>query len=193
MNWEQRLEQGFTINQKHYCVQHLSPLTHSYEIESLDKTLSCHIQFSSHCCTELAEKRVRPSVFLNDRGAKRRFCFNRYNASHSLVELVKNLHNAILKKDKGGSRNVILVELEHNGTTDVYKIYLNVKKNSTRGIDLSMFVETAHTQYPPEHPKYNPHTAIHSKEDLVKLPSIRGAIYLANIFNDKPVKFKDPR
>lgn len=132
-------------------------------------------------------------MYLNDRGVKRRFCFNRYNASKNLVGLVENLSNALLKKDKSGNRNVLLVELEHNGTIDVYKIFLNVKKNREKGIDLAMFVETAHIQYPPEHPKYNAHTAIHSKADLAELPSISGAIYLKNIFEKKPIRFKEAR
>lgn len=193
MNWEERLTNGFTINNKHYCIKHLQSFTHSYRINSLNKNLICHIQFSSHCCTEEAQNRVSPAMFLNDRGTKRRFCFERYRASKNLVALIKNLNEALLKKDKGGSRNVLLVELEHDGSTDVYKIFLNVKKNKTKGIDLSMFVETAHIQYPPSHPKYNAHTAIHGKADLAKLPSIRGATYLANIFENKSIRFNYPR
>jgi len=193
MNWNQRLEHGFTINSKHYSVKHLNSFIHSYQIKSLNRDLNCHIQFSSHCCTEEAQNRVSSAMYLNDRGVKRRFCFNRYNASKNLVGLVENLSNALLKKDKSGNRNVLLVELEHNGTIDVYKIFLNVKKNREKGIDLAMFVETAHIQYPPEHPKYNAHTAIHSKADLAELPSISGAIYLKNIFEKKPIRFKEAR
>jgi hypothetical protein len=193
MNWNERLLHGFTINGVNYSVKHLNEFIHSYEIKSLGRILNCHIRFSGHCCTEEADSKVSPAMHLNDRGAKRRFSFERYHASKHLVELIKNIHNVPLRKDKGGSSNALLVELNLNGTTDVYKIFLNVKKNQQKGVELSMYVETAHIQYSPTHPKYRSHTAIHSKADLDKLPKISGGLYLANIFQNKPIVFKNPR
>lgn len=191
MNWQERLEQGFTIDGKHFCVAHLKQFDHSFIIKSLNnRALKCRIEFSSHCCSDkpLGDMIHPDCLVIDEKGNRREFCLTRYEASQfKLKELVQNLDSAKLYKgDDRQNVNVYFVEFEYNGKTDVYRIFLNARKAKDPNFDLLIYIESAYLPYPKDHPRYNINSII-TREKLRKLFHISGAVYLKKRFQGEEV------
>lgn len=193
MEWKDRLEHGFVINGKTYCVAHLRQFDHSFTIKALNnRELKCRIEFSSHCCSDkpLDENiPVPPELLVIDsKGTYREFCTARHEASQvKLRELIMNLDKAKLYKgDDRQNVNVFFVEFEYNGTTSVYRIFLNARKAKDPNLDMLIYIESAYLPYPKDHPRYNENSII-TKRKIRKMDYIGGAIYLQKRFQKQEI------
>lgn len=144
----------FFFDKKVYSLSHLNSFRVTYiqpaTKDKQEKKYHCIIEFSTHCFTKDPHKNTSDNTKYSDEliykteKENRIFCFERYNLSFRLPnilknEMTKNKCYFTSANDKFLSIDVIEDEKKIN-----YEIYFSLKKSSLKECDVHIFINSAY-------------------------------------------------
>jgi hypothetical protein len=138
--------QPFIFYNKNYDLAHLHPFEMACKQAAFngkpEKSYTFEVCFSLHCFTykELSDTDTR--LHYRDNRETRVFCFERYELSKKLPEIIRN----IFEKNcyHTGHSNYFTVEfIDLHGKNTEYQVYFTVSKSSRRGV-LTLYIQSAY-------------------------------------------------
>jgi len=136
---------SFKYNGEIYDLGHLHPRQWLYEQEKTDKCPArkyhFNIEFSMHCFTVQAFEVIDETLLYKGPRETRLFCFERYELSKQLPEILENIDKKVCYHTHHGHFFTIEVQ-NQQGIKKDYEIYFDVKK-SGKGW-LTLFVKSAY-------------------------------------------------
>lgn len=144
MQWNEFIYRGDVYN-----LSHLNPFEWYFEQPKTDKTQArryrFNVLFSMHCFTKGGT--LSQDKFLLYKGPKetRTFCFERYQHSKQLPEIIKGLGNRVCWHTHHGSFFTIEIQ-DIEGKTREYEVYFEVFK-SAKGW-MTLYVKSAYMRDP---------------------------------------------
>jgi hypothetical protein len=154
-----------------YSFTHLAPFTINIDIPSEGKNAALNftleVKFSTHCVS--ATTVPHPSKLFLDEGRKERFfCLQRYDLSHALPKIIKDLQNRSCHHAR--NRNYVTVEISGPGGEKTnYHVFFSVRRQPS---SVLVFVESAYIPSSSEKPKGG---------------KIRGKVLLSNTYRRKKI------
>lgn len=122
---------------------HLDPRALAFHVRNLDRVLVVDVKFSNHCFSEafIAGTHDR-SWLVMDGTRERAFCWERYELSRKLPEMVSALPEAAVWVTTS-ERNYVSYIMRGEGA-EAYPMFFHLRKKGGHGEDLTLFVESAY-------------------------------------------------
>ncbi len=143
MKWK-----DFTHEKNIYSLSHLDPFEWHFTSEATSNSPSSHfkfhVNFSLHCFARDLQPNEEADPFLLYKGPKedRYFCFDRYELSKQLPDIIKSLPYRPCWHTHHG--NYFTIELvDRKGLTIDYEVYFDVTRSSRNGW-LNLIVQSAY-------------------------------------------------
>lgn len=140
----------FTHQDVTYDLSHLDPFEWRYTAKASGKrperTYKFHVTFSMHCFTRNPKdgEQITTDSWYEGPKEKRVFCFDRYELSHQLPEIIKSTGNRVCWHTHHG--NFFTVELTTKEGEEVeYEVYFDVTRATRRGW-LHLIVQSAYVR-----------------------------------------------
>lgn len=138
--------QGETLH-----LSHLEPFTLEVESDKAPRPLRVSVMFSNHCFTRsLPPDGSNPEglpVLDADKPRPRLFCPTRYQLTHDLPSIVRNLSNPQAKVQQTKERRNWVYSITISNPSGPYHVFFEIRKTPKphrRQQDLNMFVESAY-------------------------------------------------
>lgn len=137
----------FTFNDRYYDLTHLHPFEmeckQKADKDKPERSYIFDVYFGLHCFTYKDLGNVDHKLLYKDNRETRVFCFERYELSKKLPEIIKNIF------EKGcyhtGHANYFIVEfIDLQGKKTEYLVYFTVSKSSKRKGLLTLYVQSAY-------------------------------------------------
>ncbi len=145
MKWNSFSHQGDI-----YDLSHLYPFYWHYTARAgkghLARTYKFQVSFSMHCFTRkpLADEKIAADLWYVGPVEQRLFCFDRYELSHQLPEIIRSLGERPCWHTHHG--NFFTIELtSQNGQKIEYEVYFDVTRATRKGW-LNLVVESAYVR-----------------------------------------------
>ncbi|MBN9657411.1 MAG: hypothetical protein J0H49_04495 [Acidobacteria bacterium] len=176
MNWR-----PFRYGVEEYDLCHLHPATITFEQEAKDgKPARCYtvdVVFSMHCFTRgiKTDESADPDLCYRDDRETRLFDFQRYELSHQLPGIVKDLcKRRVYHSGKGNFFTIEFID-KRTGARLEYEVYFAASRSPLKG-RIHLVVQSAYVR-DPEHRANRP-----------RLKPISFAVILFNVWNNKEIK-----
>lgn len=147
------LWKAFVLKGKIYSLEHLHPFALEVIQEAIsdkpERKYPFSVSFSLHCFSKKINPSDNKNLYYKDSREERTFCFNRYELSKKLPEIIKEIGKKKCNHTEHG--NFFIVEiLKDDGNTINYEIYFKVTKG--KGGNLNLYIESAYPR-DDEHPR----------------------------------------
>ncbi len=128
-----------------YSLEHLHPfefdVIQEAKLNKPERKYPFMVAFSLHCFSKKIDPSDNNNLSYKDSREERTFCFDRYELSKNLPEIIKDIGKK--KCRHTGHGNFFIVEiLREDGNTINYEIYFKVTKG--QGSQLSLYIESAY-------------------------------------------------
>ncbi len=140
----------FTYQGTVYDLSHLHPFEWTCVQEAKnskpERRYYFDVKFSIHCFTKNIEstEKFEPELHYNDSRETRYICFDRYEQSKILPEIITSLHNR--KCLHTGHGNYLTIELqEGDNEPQSYEIYFTMSQSSKKG-KMNLFINSAYVR-----------------------------------------------
>ena len=140
----------FQHGSNEYSLGHLDSFEWHFEAPASGKRpnrlYKFHVTFSMHCFTRvpLPSETTDNSLWYSGAKERRLFCFDRYELTHQLPEIVRDMGNRPCFVTKHDNFFTIEITLQ-SGLTVEYEVYFDVTKASRRGW-LNLVVQSAYVR-----------------------------------------------
>lgn len=136
---------SFEYRGEEYELTHLNPFQWEYkqkkEVKHPERIYRFNIRFSMHCFTTQASQGTDNALIYSGPKETRQFCFERYELSKQLADVIRNINNKTCWHTRHG--NFFTIEIQdQEGKKKDYEIYFKVHK-SEKGW-LTLIVQSAY-------------------------------------------------
>ena len=137
-----------TMGDEVFELEHLHPALWDITIpakgKNPERNLTVAVSYSLHCFTrqEKAGETVAADAWYSDSRESRVFDRERWALSYSLPEIMSTLEKRRCLHT--GREEFVTVEILHEGRTVEYAVFFTVTKSGKAGVDLNLFVNSAH-------------------------------------------------
>lgn len=132
----------FRFQEKEFSLEHLHPRIWLYEQAATDTKPAIpyrvRVIFSLHCFTVMRDE-TKPDLDYSDDRETRTFCFDRYEWSKLLNEIIDTLGEGYVYHT--GRQNFLRVR---SASGVDYEVFFTLMKSSEKGIDLQLYVQSAY-------------------------------------------------
>ncbi|PKG51928.1 hypothetical protein CXF87_09655 [Halomonas sp. MES3-P3E] len=134
-----------------YCLDHLHPECVEYVIppakNAPERRFQVAVSYGLHCFTRTPREgeAVDDAEWYSDSREKRVFCLERWQLSKMLPEVVRTLGNR--KCLHTGREEFVTLKVVEEGRTFDYAIFFIVSKSNAPGIDMNLFIVSAHERF----------------------------------------------
>ena len=154
-----------------YDLSHLHPMRWTLTQPAIngkpEKNYRFSVVFSLHTFTQSFEDRHDRELSYSDARETRAFCFNRYQDSFELPEIIQRLDQGYVFHT--GKQNFLRIDKD-NGT---YEVYFVVKRSKLPDIDLDIYVQSSYKR---------------TKGNSPKAGKIKFTVVAYNTMNNRPIK-----
>nr|VFK15344.1 MAG: hypothetical protein BECKLFY1418C_GA0070996_101438 [Candidatus Kentron sp. LFY] len=153
---------AFTYQGTNYELSHLHPFEWSYVVEAsenrLKRAYKFQVEFSMHCFTRRprSDESVPEDLWYRDSVEERVFCFDRYQLSHRLPAIIKELGSRKCMHTSGKNSFLTTELITKKGKEIEYEVYFNVTRAHRGGGWLNITVKSAYERtqnHPSKKPK----------------------------------------
>lgn len=144
---------AFTLSEKVYELNHLHPSTKNLVIPTKgnmpERKLTLAVSYSLHCFTRRIKEGevVSNELWYSDSRESRVFDENRWKLSFHLPQIISTLEKR--KCLHTGREEFVTVQIVHEGVELEYAVFFTVTKSNKSGIDLNLFINSAHERTEP--------------------------------------------
>lgn len=138
----------FIYKSRTYTLDHLSPfelkVTQEAKEKKPERIYVFDVNFSIHCFTREkgADESIDQSLLYSDSRETRVFCFDRYELSKRLKDIVISLEYKKCYHTSHGNYFIVEVTSENN-LVEEYEVYFTVSKSSKKG-RLNLYIQSAY-------------------------------------------------
>jgi hypothetical protein len=162
----------FSHGSKNYELTHLWPEIWVYTQEAKGDKLAIvyniQIIYSLHCFTKKKELDADATLDYSDTRETRTFCFDRYDYSFLLPEILRRLEKGYVYHT--GKKNFMRIDKDEN---EEYEVFFVVNKSKLAGIDIQLYINSAYLRTRGKSPKAG---------------KIKFSVVAFNTMNNKPIK-----
>ena len=141
---------SFTCGGAAYDLSHLDPFEWRYTAKAGEKrperTYKFQVAFSMHCFTRNPrnDEQIATNLWYEGPRENRIFCFDRYELSHRLPEIIRRLDDRVCWRTCHGNFFTIGLTVEE-GKAFEYEVYFDVNRATRRGW-LNLIVQSAYVR-----------------------------------------------
>lgn len=142
----------FTFEEQEYDLRHLHPYIITQSIEAKGKNprreFRLNVSYSLHCFTRNPKdgEEISDDLAYSDSREKRIFCFERWELSMKLPEIVRTLQQRRCLHTE--SEEFVTIEVVHKGRTFDYAVFFTVSKaRKAEGAEINLFINSAHERF----------------------------------------------